>query len=214
MTNPKVTTTAKTFSMPLTFKSLSDIGYQAARYQDTGSILIKSLVDANIGWPDNVSEDNMALIKSGVVLRKGEISPPAWYKVEGKNLVGPTAEAPPKAERDSWLMVNVALVTSYTPHQLGGLKESHPALYDLVVAGRKDVSKYVSNVLARLRSMTKAMAETERARGTTLSIADKVKKIFEDLAKSNKLARDNRGDPTAYADDVLARKIAAFHSTK
>ena len=216
MTNPSkraVTTTAKMFTMPVTFKSVADIGYQAARYVDMSGTLIRALVDANIGWPNDMSDENMALLKSGIVLRKQEITPPIWYRVEGKNLVeldtAPTA-AELKADAGKFLKADVQFATGFTPHQLGALKESHPSEYEIVTEIRKGTSKYVSNVIGRLRAMTKAMAETERQRGTTKPIKEKIETWFKDLVRSNKLARENRGDPTAFADEVLEKKIAAF----
>lgn len=214
VTTSSAASRAKPFTMPTTFKSLSDIGYQAARYQDTGSLLIKALVEQDIGWPDKVSDDNMALLRSGVALRKAEITPDQWYKVEGKNYIGPATEAPPKGDRKDWLLFNNALASGYTPHQLGELKESDPALHKLVSERRAEISKYVSNCIGRLKAMTKAMQTGERARGATMLIKDKVDKFFKDLMQSNKLARDNRGDPTAFDDDLLKRKIAAFHAAK
>lgn len=211
--NQKATTVAKCVTIPVTFKSLLDIGYNAAKYADTGSMLVKALVDQNIGWPNDVSDDNMALIKSGIVLRKHEITPPRWFRVEAKNLIalteGPTA-AELKAQGASFLKLDVNYATSITPHDLGTRKESHPAEYEVLVEVRKATSKYVSNVLGRLRAMTKAMAETERQRGVTKPIKEKVEAFFKDLRRSNKLAKENRGDPTAWEDEVLDRKVAAF----
>ena len=215
MTNPKqkAVTVAKTISFPVTYKSVSDIGYQAARYVDMSGTLIRALHEANIGWPNDVSDENMALLKSGITLRKQEITEPTWYRVEGKNLVKldvPPTPAELKASVGLYLKADVTFATGFTPHQLGALKESNPAEYEVVTEIRKATSKYVSNVIGRLKAMTKAMAETERQRGATKPIKEKIEAWFKDLVRSNKLARDNRGDPTAFADEVLERKIAAF----
>ena len=215
MTNskPKATTVAKSVTIPVTFKSILDIGYNAAKYADTGSILVKALVDQNIGWPNEVSDDNMALLKSGIVLRKHEITPACWFRVEAKNLIalpGPPELADLKAKGASFLKLDVNYAMAVTPHQLGTMKESHPAEYTVLVEVRKATSKYVSNVIGRLKAMTKAMADTERNRGVTKPIREKVEAFFKDLKRSNALARDNRGDPTAFDDTVLDHKVAAF----
>jgi hypothetical protein len=176
--NRKVTTSADTFTMPQSFPSVSVIGYQAARYVDQSSVLIRALIDANIDWPNGISEENLALLKSGIVLRKAEITPPTWFRVEGKNLVKldetPTA-AMLKAEPGCFLKLDVPYATGITPHNLGGMKETHPAEYEEVVKLRKAVSQYVSNVIGRLKSMTKALTDPEgRTRGKTVSIKERL----------------------------------------
>lgn len=213
MTKPKVETIRKVFTMPTSYKSVADIGYQAARYVDMSSTLVRALIDANIGWPNDISDDNLALLKSGILLRKQEITEPVWFRVEGKNLVrldsAPTA-AELKNDKLSFLKLDVAYATAITPHQLGGMKESHPAEYEKIVEVRRAASKYVSNVIGRLKAMTKALTETDRQRGSAKPIKERVDEFFKGLKKSNKVARDNRGDPTAFADELLERKITAF----
>lgn len=211
--NTTATTVAKSVTFPVTFKSVSDIGYQAARYVDMSATLIRALVEADIGWPNNMSDENAALLKAGILLRKHEITAPVWYRVEGKNLVkldaAPTA-AELKADTGNFLKLDVQYATGISPHELGKRKESHPAEYEVVVEVRKAASKYVSNVLGRLRAMTKALTETDRQRGATKPIKEKIEEFFKSLKRSNKLAKENRGDPTAFDDDVLDRKVAAF----
>lgn len=219
---PDVTVTSNTFTMPTTFRTVSEIGYNAAKYVDGGSILARALLDANIGWPDNMSDDNMALLKSGIVLRKNEITKPTWYKVEGRNLVqldAAPSDAELKAAPGTFLRMDVNYATGFTPHQLGSIKDSHPAEHEAVVKLRKAVSKYVSQVVARLKLMTTAMADADasgesKRRGANKSMRDRLTEFFEGLRKSNKTARNTRKDPTAFPDDVLDRKIAAFWKTE
>jgi hypothetical protein len=146
--------------------SLRDLGYNAAATGDT----LKTIADElRRRYPQGLTDEATADIKSGMYGRKHELVGETRYLVEGG--VYTKIGAKDKVEEGAvTFTLTVDYAVSLTVYEFGKLKTENPNLYKLVAELRNDANKYVSNRMGELmkhynkkasntRSANKAFAE-------------------------------------------------------
>jgi hypothetical protein len=193
------------------FKSLRDMGYQQAAVGDTLSDLAQYAIDRIAGFPTEVPSEAKSELYEGYQLRWNENNPAKIYAVIGDHYILATEEHL-KNKKIEKIEVGVAYAYSYSSQEFGKLKNTNPALHDLVSKVREKAATYCSNRLGDLKSAATRLLRTDtKGTRTTLDFTASMTKVFEAQAKSVKV-KQGRGDTTAHADNYK-KAVAAFWAT-
>jgi hypothetical protein len=139
--------------------SLSELGYNAAATGDT----LKTIADElRRRYPQSLTEEATAELKSGMYGRKHELAGERRYLVEGGvyTLINPKDKI--KGDAVTFTLT-VDYAVSLTAYEFGKLKTENPNLYKLVAELRTDANKYASNRLADLMKHYNKKASNTRA---------------------------------------------------
>jgi hypothetical protein len=135
-------------------QNLADLGYRHGGVLQSITALATWGLDNVKGFPDNMSDEDTAEIRSGYKRKHAELNPPTQYcivegkylKVDDMKLQG--IELPKNPE-----LVNIGVdyAFSFTAQQAGKLKETHnPVLHGIVADIRTKCNKYETTTLAKL----------------------------------------------------------------
>lgn len=194
----------------ITPKSLRDAGALAARSGDSLYKVGQYCAAHMEGFPGKVSKDDWQAFKEGVFVHYQTVKPAEVYRREGVNLVKLDKDQVPAKLSPDMVKVDVAYATGISSHDLGKLKDSDRALYDVLNPYRQDCNAYASNAFGNVKRSYKATLNKSRSRGTTKPVKERMDEWFTAMATSIKTARDNRGDPTAPSDEAFKRAVKAF----
>lgn len=196
-------------------KSLKDAAYQAARSIEGVESSARFVLSVCPTFITEQPTEVMEQLDEGWILRNSELNPPKIYFLspDGRNWVLPSDGVVPEKAAKKEIGVHFAM--SFTPQAFGTLKNTDPALYQILLPIRTAVSKYKSNRKADLiRQMKKIEREQsgEVLRHPTKAFAEYVTDTLSTMITRCKNAKA-RGDDSANLD-LLNRQIAAFKSAK
>lgn len=191
-------------------KSYKDAAYQAATAVVSLEEAAKYIHAKCPTFVDEQPDDIMGELDSGWILKFNELHPAKFYAVVDKNLV----EVEKPNGKVSTKEIGVHQAMAYSQQAFGQLKNDDPLLHGVIKVWRNKWKKYRHNrkgdILRAIKGLDNAPRERAPVDAFTKWLSDKV---FPDMVKRNKVSQ-GRGDDTAMKDDVLKRKIAAFHATK
>lgn len=184
--------------------SLRDLGYNAAKTGDT----LKTIADElRRRYPQGMTDEATAEIKSGMYGRKHELVGERRYLVEGRTytLIKPKDKI--KADAVTFTLT-VDYAVSLTAYEFGKLKTENPELYKLVAELRTDASKYASNRMTDLMKHYNKKASSTRQPNKAFAewINGDDKSVVHSLLARQKTAIKNN-DPTAPRDKAELKKM-------
>lgn len=186
--------------------SIKDLGYQFSKYHDgiatfadAAKQLIPSIVDGEI------SDEQMAELKSGIELRYNDLHPAQIYMQEGADNYVPVDKA---VDGKNCVSIGVHQAMAYTSHEFGKLRKDTPNLHSIVGKVRDAFSQYASTKISRLIASCKPKAE--RTRSVNLAFDEFVEKTKNTMFTRAKNAKA-KGDTKAPTKEQLTRAWAAFN---
>lgn len=195
--------------MTMQFKSIRDFGYRLANHDDVGLDFARWAV-ANIPDLMDLGDENKRLLQSGFLMRKQEITAPAYYLRVDTDKYQPTDQT----SGENVVVVDIDYVFSFSQQQYGSFRTKQPGLYTIMQPVRIDGLKYVSGKIRALMRKVSELNPKQRERGETASFHDWLIKFAESIPAKAKVCR-NRGDATAPSDsDAAAIRAALLKFTK
>lgn len=196
-------------------KSLKDAAYQAARSIEGVESSARFVLSVCPTFSTEQPQEVMDQLDEGWILRHSELNPAKVYFLtsDGRNWVLPSDGVVPEKAAKKEIGVHFAM--SFTPQAFGTLKNSDPALYQILLPIRTAVSKYKSNrkgdLLRQIRKIEREQSG-EVLRNPTKAFSEFCSDTLGNLVVRCKNAKA-RGDDTANLD-LLVRQIAAFKAVK
>lgn len=196
-------------------KSLKDAAYQAARSIEGVESSARYVLSVCPTFSAEQPAEVMEQLDEGWILRHSELNPPKVFFLtsDGKNWVLPSDGVVP--EKAAKREIGVQYAMSFTPQAFGTLKNTDPALYQIILPIRTAASKYKSNrkgdLIRQIRKIEREQSG-EVLRNPPKSFAEYCGEMLGNLVVRCKNAKA-RGDDTANLD-LLNKQIAAFKSAK
>jgi hypothetical protein len=187
--------------------SVRDFAYKFAKYSDDQDTFTSWAISNIAGFPDTMSDETVAELKTGYLVRQNELHPPTLYKLEGEDTYIPWVTQIGAVQPTNTLSIGVHTALGYSTHNFGALKGKQPNLYGIIAAIRDSAIKYCNQKLRRL----KAGVNASRTRSANKSFADTAKNALALLVRKNKVAK-NKGDDSAVNPEKLNQAIAAFNA--
>lgn len=194
----------------MVIKSYKDAAYQAATAVVSLDEAAKFIAVKCPTFVDDQPKDVMQELDDGWMVKFNELNPAKFYAVVDKNLV----QVDKPSGKQSTKEIGVHFAMSFSQQAFGQLKNDDPLLHGVIKAWRDKWKKYRSNrkndIIRAIKGLDATTRERKPVDAFTLWLSDTV---FPNMVKRNKVSQ-GRGDDTAMPDDLLKRKIAAFHATK
>lgn len=205
-------TTEQTLTIKTAFASVRDAVYQSALARGVTQNAAE-YINAKYGatWYKTEDKAHKAEIFDAALIRKAELRPAVWYRAEGDNMVRLDA-APKKDAAEGCFQMSIPFAMSLSTQAINGIK-SRPNYKSLIQEWRKDGQKYASDLYNDILRECKRLAEggeTRKRETHATAMSEKIPETFKALRKSNKVARDSRGDDSALSDEAFAAGEAAF----
>lgn len=180
------------------FKSLKDASYQSCINKEKDASVAAYVLDQCPSFLDNPSEEVIAEIKAGHLLRHSEITEPKYYTADF---------VPCSADTKGAMKYDIHTAMSYTQQQFGRLKNDDPKLHAVIGGIRKSFSTYSSNRMTDLKtSVRKLLNErngVKRERSATKDFAVWLAELADTIKTRAKTAKA-RGDDTVNDAQVMA----------
>ena len=180
------------------FKSLKDASYQSCINKEKDASVAAYVLDQCPSFLDNPSDEVIAEIKAGHLLRHSEITEPKYYTADF---------VPCSADTKGAMKYDIHTAMSYTQQQFGRLKNDDPKLHAVIGAIRKSFSTYSSNRMTDLKtSVRKLLNErngVKRERSATKDFAVWLAELADTIKTRAKTAKA-RGDDTVNDAQVMA----------
>ena len=190
--------------MTMQFKSIRDFGYRLANHDDVGLDFARWAV-ANIPDLMDLGDENKRLLQSGFLMRKQEITAPAYYLRVDTDKYQPTDQT----SGENVVVVDIDYVFSFSQQQYGSFRTKQPGLFAIMQPVRIDGQKYVSGKVKALMRKVSELNPKQRERKENSTFEHWLTEIAESIAKKAKTCR-NRGDDTAFTDSQAAALRAAI----
>jgi hypothetical protein len=179
-----------------TISSLKDLGYQQAKTGDSLETQAQFALDNITGFPEDLPSEAKDALYDGYRLRYSERKPAKVYAVINDHYILATPEHIKNAKVEK-VEMGVAYAFAYSSQEFGKMKNTNPALHEIIKVIRDDVADYCSNRLGDLkRASKKLIAKKDGTTRTTLDFAQSMLKAFEAQEKSVKV-KQAKGDTTA-----------------
>lgn len=209
---PVVSAMAAAVESTLSFKSISDFGYNVAKRADAVRGDGAWALDHLKGFPDELLSEDRAELNEGFRKRASEL--PKYEAVEYGVVDGnyiPVSQLSGDLPMERYI-VSVASAFSYTQQQFGAMKSENPQLYLIVQDVRNRVNKYCSNCLADLKAAARKVLKERNpetsTRAATKSFAEFVESTLDTMKQRCKTAEARGNDPTANLKALDAAIIA------
>lgn len=180
------------------FKSLKDASYQSCINKEKDASVAAYVLDQCPSFLDNPSDEVIAEIKAGHLLRHSEITPAKYYTADF---------VPCSADTKGAMKYDIHTAMSYTQQQFGRLKNDDPKLHAVIGGIRKSFSTYSSNRMTDLKtSVRKLLNErngVKRERSATKDFAVWLAELADTIKTRAKTAKA-RGDDTVNDAQVMA----------
>ena len=192
----------------MTIKSFKDAAYQAAVAVDAIVEAANYVKSQCATFVEDQPKDILEQLDEGWMLRYHEKHPSNYYAYIDKNLVQVDKPTGKTATKE----IGIYQAMAFSQQAYGQMRHTDPLLHKIIGEWRTKWSKYRKNRLTDLINKMKEDTKTEKAAvdAFTKWLSDTV---FPNMVKRNKTSHA-RGDDTAMPDDLLKRKIAAFHAAK
>ena len=191
-------------------KSYKDAAYQAATAVVSLDEAAKFIAAKCPTFVDAQPDDVMAELDAGWLVKFNELKPAEFYAVIDKNLVKVDKPSGKVATKE----IGVYQAMAYSQQAFGQLKNDDPLLHGVIKVWRDKWKKYRSNRKGDIIRAIKGLSDAPRERAPVDAFTKWLtENVFPNMVKRNKVSQ-GRGDDTAMPDDLLKRKIAAFHSVK
>lgn len=182
----------------LTFKSLKDASYQSCINKEKDASVASYIIDVCPSFADNPSDEVIAEIKAGQMLRFSEIREPKYYTAD---------YVPCSADTKGARKFDIHVAMSYSQQQFGRLKNEDPKLHAIIKSIRDDFSTYSSNRLTELKTSVKKLINErlgiKKERSATKDFADWLSDLADTVKDRAKKAKA-RGDATVSDVQVTA----------
>jgi len=203
-------------------QNLADLGYRHGGALQSIKSLATWGLDNVKGFPDNLSDDDTAQLRSGYKRKYSELHPATAYcivegnylKVDDMKLQG--IELPKNPE-----LVNIGVdyAFSFTQQQAGKIKETHnPTLHKIVADIRTDCNKYETTTLKKLLSEANRILNERKGikneRKGNLSFMEYLyndKGVFDTMrtrCKNAKAKQDETADLAKLEKAIIAFNVA------
>ena len=181
------------------FTSIKDFAYQQAGTMDTSTSQAQWAIDNLVGFPESITDEDKVQLSEGYKLRFNENRPAVTYAVINGHYVLPDADQL-KSKKVEKVEIGVEYAMSFSSQEYGKLKNTNPALHDVVGKVRKALSTYQSNALGELVRKAKAILKQNTPTSRqSLTFVESMTKMFEAQAKSVKVKQVRGSDTTADA---------------
>ena len=209
----------------VTFKSISDFGYNVAKRADAVRGDGAWALDHLKGFPDEILSEDRAELNEGFRKRASEL--PKYEAVEYGVVDGnyiPVSQLSGDLPMERYI-VSVASAFSYTQQQFGAMKSENPQLYLIVQDVRNRVNKYCSNCLSDLKAAARKVQKQRNPESTTRAATDafnvaaaKMLSKMKERVKSAAARGDVSADAKALDAAIIAFKVkyetATGHAVK
>ena len=193
--------------------SIKTLSYKFAANRDMGRIFAREILNLYPDFADTVPEEAKPELQAGCYLRFAEnnANREGFYILTGDAYVQ-TDEAKFAKSKSIKAHLTVGFATSHSPQAFGQLRQSDPALFNLIKPLRDDANKYASNTIKSLqRTCREIVTEgATRSRAPTAHFSETVEKVLDQMRTRCKSAK-SRGDETA-DEGKLSKAIIAFNT--
>jgi hypothetical protein len=184
-------------SIMTNYTSIRDFAYQQAGTVDTQTNQARYAIDNFAGFPESIPDETKAELNEGYKLRYAENNPAVTYAVINGHYVKPTEEQL-KSKKVEKVEIGVDYAFSFSSQEFGKLKNTNPALHQVVGAVRKAVSTYQSNTYGALvRKAKELLRVANPVTRQSLTFVESMTKIFTAQEKSCKVKQVRGSDTTA-----------------
>ena len=191
------------------FTSLKDSAYQQAGAAKTLEDVAQYAIGNIAGFPKDLPDEAKEELVAGYRMKFDQLKPSTMYAVINGHYVLPTAEQMENKSIEH-ISIGVAYAFSYSSQEFGKLKNTNPALHELVASVREKTSTYCSNRLKDLKTAaTKILNEgKDRNRTANKDFAEFVELFFKDTAPTRMKSAKARGDSSANEKRWSDAKVA------
>ena len=183
-------------------KSLTDFAAQQAKWDDKGAEYAMWAAENIVGFPDNVSTEDMEKIHAGYLLTKAELVPDEKYVVEeGVWRLARASDSPTIPGRT----LTFVQAMSYSGTEFGALRKESVSWHGAVKRMRDDGNKYKSNKWNRLVGLYNKLTKVGM-RTANKSYAEWLDEILAQTATA-------RGDSTAPSETDARAAVAAIRKS-
>jgi hypothetical protein len=191
------------------FSSLKDSAYQQAGAAQTLEDVAHYALENIAGFPKDLPDEAKEELVAGYRMKYNQMKPATTYAVINGHYVLPTAEQMENKTIEH-VSIGVEYAFSYSSQEFGKLKNTNPALHELVAKVREATSTYCSNRLKDLKvAATKILnAGKERQRTANKDFAEFVELFFKDTAPTRMKSAKARGDSSADEKRWTDAKVA------
>jgi len=193
-------TNKKPVAVATTFASITDIGLQHGKADNTAKSCASAALDMIAGFPDlkKVSEENIDSLKAGYSLAYKEIFKAKMYASINGHFVEAT-QAHEKNDKVEKLVLGFDYCINLSSHEMATMFKDQPEKKAAIAKVRSDHSKYVSKRMERLVTLAKEiLAERSGEKKTREeSVFEKSLKTFFDAKTKSVKVRQTAGDATA-----------------
>jgi hypothetical protein len=200
---------------PVSFVSVADLGYKAARAGDELQHLAALALDnvpaiAAADSMKDIEKDVRDEFAAGARVRWNEIHPPVEYAiVSGNYILMDALDDETKVTEKVSIGAEVAFALSQ--QEFGGLKENEPQKHAIIKDIRDRCNNYCSNrfkaIFAAAKQLQRSRNGESKTRQQALAYATWLEKILDDM-KTRVISAESRGDATADKAKLNAAVIA------
>ena len=189
-------------------KSLTDFAAQQAKWDDKGAEYAMWAAENIVGFPDNVSTEDMEKIHAGYLLTKAELVPDEKYVVEeGAWRLARASDSPTLPGRT----LTFVQAMSYSGTEFGALRKESVSWHAAVKRMRDDGNKYKSNKWNRLVGLYNKLTKVGM-RTANKTYAEWLDEILAQMVSKAKTATA-RGDSTAPSETDARAAVAAIRKS-